>query len=499
MEKRDSGTYRSILKGTAIFGGVQVINILVGLVRGKLVAMFLGASGMGIGSLFTTSCATIQQFASLGLNMASVRDISAANECGDARKAAETVKAMKWAIRSSAIIGALFTSLAAPWLSEITFGSSEYVWSFRCLSCFVFFSLMSGGENAVLQGFRRLKSLASLSVAGAFCGLLVGVPLYYWRGIDGIVPAMIISSLVSFGFAKYGTNKITLPAVTQSWRRNISVCRSMLAIGVLMTIGVCLGMLANYTTLGFVRSLGSLKDVGFYNAANSITMQYCAMVFSAMATDYYPRLSAIAHDKEASMKLVNQQTELVVLLIAPIVCVAMLVAPVIIRVLLTKEFLPVIDLVRFMAYGLLFKAFCFPMGYLALSKGDKLYYFCTDGIWTNIKTPLIFISCYSMFGLIGLGYASVLNSIVDVIVVQILTKWRYGITLGNEFYRLVLPLLIFLSICFAASFLSHPVLSYSLMLVCSVCILAYTWRELEKRMAIKEIISNKLSGWKKKR
>ena len=54
-EKKDKNSYRSILKGTSIFGGVQIFQIAVNLIRGKFVAMFLGPTGMGISSLFNSS------------------------------------------------------------------------------------------------------------------------------------------------------------------------------------------------------------------------------------------------------------------------------------------------------------------------------------------------------------------------------------------------------------------------------------------------------------
>ena len=37
-------SYRSIAKGSAIFGGTQIYNILIGIIRGKLVAMILTAA-----------------------------------------------------------------------------------------------------------------------------------------------------------------------------------------------------------------------------------------------------------------------------------------------------------------------------------------------------------------------------------------------------------------------------------------------------------------------
>ena len=69
-------SYKSIFRGTSVLGGVQVFLVLVNLVRGKFVALLLGPEGMGISNLFNTSSATIQRFASLGLNLAIVREVA---------------------------------------------------------------------------------------------------------------------------------------------------------------------------------------------------------------------------------------------------------------------------------------------------------------------------------------------------------------------------------------------------------------------------------------
>ena len=71
-----TNSYKSIMKGAAIFGGTQFFTILVNLIRGKLVALFLGPEGMGISSLMMSSMNTIQQFSSLGLNLSIVKEIS---------------------------------------------------------------------------------------------------------------------------------------------------------------------------------------------------------------------------------------------------------------------------------------------------------------------------------------------------------------------------------------------------------------------------------------
>lgn len=492
MSSESKSAYRSLVKGTSIFGGVQIINILINLLRGKMVALFLGTSGMGILSLFTVACSTIQQFASLGLNQAAVRDISIANVKGNIKEASEMVFAVRRMIRISATIGTLFTIIFSNWLSQITFGNEKYKWPFILSSIFVFFSLLSNGENSVLQGFRRLKSLAVRNIIGALSGLVFGTPLYYFFGEKGIVPALVISAFVVYLFAWYGTKEIGLIPVFQSFRGSVIICKSILLVGVLMSIADCLGGLTNYSILSFFRHYGSIEDVGLYNAANSLTGQYVSLVFTAMAVDYYPRLSGISHDREATKALVNQQSELLVLIVAPITSVVFIIAPLLISLLLTSEFMSIVGVVRFMGYGLIFKACCFPMGYLSLAKGDKVYYFLKEGIVSNIHTFIIFVLFYYWFGLIGLGYAAVFNSIFGVVLTSILTKCRYKIAFSRPFFRLALPLLMLQTCCFAFSFIENPYFSYGLMIISLIAISYYSCKELDKRISLKELINKKL-------
>ena len=67
-EKLSTNSYRHVLKYTGIFGGVQVFNILVGLVRNKFVAILLGPEGMGLVSLLNTAMNFISQLTSLGVS-----------------------------------------------------------------------------------------------------------------------------------------------------------------------------------------------------------------------------------------------------------------------------------------------------------------------------------------------------------------------------------------------------------------------------------------------
>ena len=89
--KTETSTYRSIFKATSLFGGVQVYQILIGIMRSKFIAMILGPAGMGIAGLYSSATAMIKSLSSMGLQSSAVRDVSEANGTGDQRRINVTI------------------------------------------------------------------------------------------------------------------------------------------------------------------------------------------------------------------------------------------------------------------------------------------------------------------------------------------------------------------------------------------------------------------------
>ena len=302
-------SYRAILRRITAFGGVQLFNIFVALARGKLVAMFLGPEGMGISSLYTSSTDTLRQFAGLGLNLSIVKEVSAAK--GDAGAMA---RVMAVAIRLTVItslLGAALCFLLSPLLSQWTFGNGDYTLGFMLLSLSVALSIAASCYMALLQGAGAVRELAKASVVGGLSGLVFGVPLYYFFGVRGIVPAIIILSITTFSFNYISFRRRGYAVARLAGGLRTPLVRRLLSTGLVLMVGAIAGTLTGYIINMYVRYAGSVADVGLFQAANSITNQYMGIVFSALALDYFPRLSAAAADKERFDMVVNRQIEIV--------------------------------------------------------------------------------------------------------------------------------------------------------------------------------------------
>lgn len=443
MQETQNKNYKSILKGSAIFGGTQIFTILVNLFRAKAIAVFLGPSGMGISALLTSAANTIQQFSSLGINLTAVKDVAQLSEISDKNEIINRLSYIRLLCFCLATFGTIICLLFAVQLSKLTFGNQNYTYHFRFLSIFIFFTISSAGELSILQGNKKLKKIAVGSIVSAGSGLIVGVPLYYFMRTEGIVPGMISLSLSSYLTFFYHNRdnfyfkKIFFP---ENFHLFWSSSKRLIGLGVILMISTLIGTLVTYLLNIFITDNGGVGDVGFFQAANSLTNQYIGLVFTAMAIDYFPRLAAVSHEKEKINEVVNSQLEIVLLLVAPLVTTFMLFSPLIIKILLTEKFLLILPLLNAMALGAFFKAASYPLGYISFAKGDQKVFFWLEGILGNLLQISLNILFYCFFGLVGLGFSFIAIYVLYLLIIGAVTKKVYHFSFNEISIKLIILL-----------------------------------------------------------
>lgn len=152
MKDSNKENYSHVLKYTGVFGGVQGLNVLIGLVRNKFVAVLLGPGGMGLVSLFNTTVQLISQATHLGISFSAVRHISEYYDAGETEKAAHFVKVVRGWCLLTALLGMLLCMVLGPVLSNTTFAWGDHTLHFVLLAPAIGMIAITGGETAILKG-----------------------------------------------------------------------------------------------------------------------------------------------------------------------------------------------------------------------------------------------------------------------------------------------------------------------------------------------------------
>lgn len=449
----ERGIYRRIMKGAAVFGGTQAVQVLTSIVRGKLVALILGAAGMGVSALLYSAMQPVQQLFALGLPTAAVGAVNGAEDDGERwRRVAAFRRVTLWL----GLAAMAFMALASPLLDSLVFGGRtaggrmpHSLW-FAGLGVAVLLQMLAAAENTILQCIGRLRRLALCNATGPVAGLLTGVPLYWAYGVDGIMPAIVTLSAATWGVTRWQTRGLVPPLAPLSVRGSVALVRPMAALGVAMTAMAVAATLVTLAVNAFVNRLGTTADVGFYAAAVIITQQCTSMVFAALSTDYYPRLSSLASDAEATREFMSQEAEVSVLVAAPLAVCLTIAAPVVVPLLLSREFAAIVPLVSLMSLTFVMRAYYQPLDYLCLARSDRRLYLINECM-SAFKTLVLMCGGYWLFGLLGLGYGAVACAATDVALSVALVRWRYGIAYRRRTHVLALTLVTLTALTTAAA------------------------------------------------
>ncbi|MCE5206335.1 MAG: O-antigen translocase [Porphyromonadaceae bacterium] len=480
-------SYRQIMKATSLFGGVQFFQILISVVRSKFIAILLGPSGMGIVGLLTSATGLVSGVTSFGLGTSAVKNISEANATGDDVRVSTVISVLRRLVWYTGLLGALVTLLLSHWLSAVTFGNREYRLAFVWISVTLLFNQLSSGELVLLQGLRRLQNLAKANVYGSLTGLLISIPLYYRFGVRGIVPVIIITSFITLFFSRYFARKIKTEKTEISRPAILTEGKSMIVMGVMISLSGLTTLVATYLLRIFINHAGNVADVGHYSAGFTIINTYVGMIFTAMGTDYYPRLSTVANDNVQCKESINQQAEIALLILAPILIFFLVFINWAVILLYSTQFLAITGMVYWASLGIFFKAVSWAVAFVFLAKGDGKLFFWNEFVG-SVYSLIINMMGYYLGGLTGLGFSFLISYILYCIQVFIIAKIKYDFS----FHKEVVTLFLIQFLLALVSFIVVNLIEYPYSYLPGIMLIAisswYSFRELEKRIGIREMI-----------
>lgn len=410
-----------ILKAMGLFGGVQGVGILCSVVRVKLVALWLGPAGVALFGIFNGAVDMVKSFSQLGLRSSSVRDVACHR--GEPTLGRIVAVVRRWGLLLGILGGAVMVA-SAPFLSRSTFGSYDRTLYYMALGVAVFVMALSASEEAVLQGLGRLRSLARASLWGMVGGLTVSVPMYYFWGIESVVPSIIAYSVVTC--AAVMLNRAKLPetpfriGVGETWQAG----KRFIMLGVYMTASDVVAQVMSYVFIAWLNMNGGGDQVGFYQAGFTMVNRYPALVMSAIAMEYYPRLASVVKSALRTRVFVAQEMRILTVVLTGFVALFVPLAQVAVRLLYSSEFDVAVPFVTVAMIGVLLRGVSYCMAYVILAKGDGPTFLLTESLSAMIALGLN-IGAFMLWGIGGLGVSYTVWYLLYVAMVAVVYYRRY--------------------------------------------------------------------------
>lgn len=439
---REDSSHRQILRSSSIIGGASVVNILLGLLRTKVVAVMLGPAGVGMISLFQNLMGTAATVSSLGFGNVGTRQIAEAAGRNDVDEVVAARRALFWGTLVLAVVGAGIFWLLRSVLAERVLGDVSLANAIGWLSLGVALTVAAGSQGDVLNGLRRIGDIARVSVWSALLSTALGISALWLWGRGGLLAFVVSAPLASFilGYlyvARLPRMRASRPTplsmLSAQWRTLATLGAAFMVAGLAGTLGQLL-----VRTL-VQRQLGT-EALGHFQAAWAISMTYIGFVLTAMSTDYYPRLSAAIRDHAAVNRMVNEQTEVVLLLAGPVFVAMIGLAPWVIELLYSSRFVEAATILRWQVLGDILKIASWPLGFIILAGGDGRTYILTESLAIATFAILTWLGL-PLLGIQATGVAFLGMYIVLLPVVYWIARRRTGFTWQRSIYMQLMILM----------------------------------------------------------
>ncbi|MBS0242172.1 MAG: oligosaccharide flippase family protein [Proteobacteria bacterium] len=396
-------SFKSLVRSTVLIGSSSAATTLVSIIRVKLLAMTVGPAGVGLLGVLTSLSAVGTTLSAVGSDSSGTRRL--ALERDDDAAIAHTRRALLLiALLHGAIAATAFYLFRAP-LARLMLGNEDHAFEIGLLGVVVAFSLVAGLQIAQLQGLGRVRDIARINIVSSLIGSVLGLGAVWMLGVSGLIllivaqPALaaLLALCETSGIASKAGGRISLTTLSADWKQIVVAgAPYMLSFVVLAAVPLALR--------SFIVTKLGIEEAGHFHAAWTMSVIYVGFLLNAMSADFFPRLTAIAGDRDAASQLINDQARLGLAIGGVALLVILSTAPIIVPLLYSRAFEPAVQIVEWQALGNLMKIAGWPVAFLSMARGRSVQFFLIELAWSLVLVGLVWVGL-PMLGLVATGIA----------------------------------------------------------------------------------------------
>lgn len=399
----------------------QGLSILAGLVSIKVVSVKIGPEGMAMMGQYLNTTALLSLFATGAIGTGVVKYLAQYKD-NKPMQLRVIATAFRITIISTLIIGAI-AAFGSSFLSQKAFKTTDYYAVYILWAVFLIFSTLSTLLSNILNGLKLVPYLTIVNISGTIAGLLITIFLAYQYGVFGVLIAANFTAVVLFGVHVFFFRKYKWFSVKELFLPFDKKLAQLLTGFILMTL--VSGVLAPSIQL-LVRDRiiekFSFNEAGYWQSVTRISDYYLSFITSVLGVYYLPRLSEIDNNSDLKAEIWKMY-KTILPVIAVVSLVIWLCRYLIIRIILTPDFLPSAELYGIQFMGDFFKIAAWLLAYVMVAKAMKYRFIAMEFIF-SFSYVLLCYHFISQYGVIGATYGFLLNNILFWLTMIFLIK-RY--------------------------------------------------------------------------
>lgn len=410
-------TQTQLFKVSSLNSTSVIIKISIGLITSKLLAVFVGPSGMALLGNLRNFTSSLDSISTLGFQNGIVKYVA---ECKDDRdqlqKTISTVFITLLAI--AFLLSGILYFFDDFWNKQIFGNHFEYEFVIKALAIALPWFAISIIFLSVINGLGKSKEVIWINIIGNTVGLVVSLTMILQFKTLGALLSVVISPALLFFVTFYFVSKeFNFIKLIQYDYYDFRVIRNLSSYSLMALVSSVLGPLVLLAIRKNIIIVVGLEQAGFWETMTRISTYYMMFITTILTVYFLPKLAVAKSNLDTKNVFWSFYKTIFPIFIVGLLFIYFL-RSLIVKSLFTNEFLPVKDLFFWQLLGDVFKVASLILGYQFFAKKLTFFFIISE----LFSLSVLYLSCYyliTIFGIQGVVIAQALDNLVYLVVLVI--------------------------------------------------------------------------------
>ncbi len=394
-----------------------VLKLFIGLITSKVIAIFIGPSGLALMGNFRNFVGLFETISTLGFQNGIVKYIAETKEKELELK--KYVSTICITVASASVVLSFFLFLLAAHWNSIIFGSNlDYSFAFKAFAFALPWYALSLVLVSIINGLGRFKNVIYITIIGNCVGLLVSYFFITKFQVNGALLSIIITPSLLFLISFYYVNKdVSLVDCIRFHFFDFKIIRNLSSYFLMALVSGVVGSIVYIAIRKNIITNIGIKEAGYWEAISKMSSYYLVFISSILTLYFLPKLAVAKNNLESKKVFLNFYKTIFPVFVVGLIMIYFL-RIFIVKLLFSNEFLPVTDLFFWQLFGDVFKVASLILGYQFFAKKLTFAFIFSEFLSFGL---LYFLSDYliKIAGLEGIVMAQACDNFIYLLVLII--------------------------------------------------------------------------------
>jgi O-antigen/teichoic acid export membrane protein len=394
-----------------------ILKIGVGLVTSKLLAIFVGPSGMALVGNLRNFMTSLESISTLGFQNGIVKYVAEAdNDRSILQKIIATVFISLLLVAIGLSVVLFF--FASYWNKQIFGLHFDYSFVFKALALALPWYAVSLFFVSVINGLGQFKKVIWIAILGNAIGLLISLVLIWNYKTLGALLAIVLTPALLFFVSFYFVNQeIFFLKTIRLQNFEFKILKKLSSYSLMALVSSVIGPLVFLAIRKNVIVTVGIDQAGYWETMTRISTYYMLFASTILSVYFLPKLASAKSNSETKRVFWSYYKSILPLFVIGLSLIYTL-RFFIVELLFTKEFLPVTAMFFWQLVGDVLKVAFLILGYQFFAKKLTLAFIISE---ITSLAVLYFLSNYliQLFGIQGVLIAQVLDNFIYLLVLVV--------------------------------------------------------------------------------